>query len=104
MQLWRFLANERVTVDKLIEGWSERTRGATVGRHALAIHDTSEIKFSTTEDDRRGLGKINKGHAYGVLLHAMIGVDADSGAMLGLAGGQIWTRKGDVETPLPSEP
>jgi len=99
MQFWRFVANERVTVDKLIEGWSDRTRGAAAGRHVLAIQDTSEIKFTTTADDRRGLGKVKKGKAYGALLHAMIGVDADSGAMLGLAGGQIWTRKGDVETP-----
>lgn len=97
MQYWRFIANKRVTVDKLIEGWSDRTRGAALGRHVLAIQDTSEIKFATTPDDRRGLGKVKKGMAYGVLLHAMIGVDAESGAMLGLAGGQIWTRPGDVE-------
>jgi hypothetical protein len=99
MQFWRFMANERVTVDKLIEGWSDRTRGAAVGRHVLAIQDTRELRFTTTADDRRGLGKVKKGNAYGVLLHAMIGVDADSGVMLGLAGGQIWTRQGDVETP-----
>ena len=99
MQFWRFMANDRVTIDKLIEGWSDRTRGAAVGRHILAIQDTSELKFTTTPDDRRGLGKVKKGNAYGVLLHAMIGVDADSGVMLGLVGGQIWTRQGDVETP-----
>jgi hypothetical protein len=99
MQFWRFMANDRVTVAKLIEGWSDRTRGAALGRHILAIQDTSELKFTTTADDRRGLGKVKKGNAYGVLLHAMIGVDADSGVMLGLVGGQIWTRQGDVETP-----
>jgi hypothetical protein len=99
MQFWRFMANERVTVDRLIEGWSDRTCAAAVGRHVLAIQDTSELKFTTTADDRRGLGKVKKGNAYGVLLHAMIGVDADSGAMLGLVGGRIWTRQGDVATP-----
>ncbi len=104
MQFWRFMANERVTVDRLIEGWSDRTRGAAVGRHVLAIQDTSELRFSTTADDRRSLGKVKKGTAYGVLLHAMIGVDADSGAMLGLVGGQIWTRQGDVETPHAKRP
>jgi len=104
MQFWRFMANERVTVDRLIEGWSDRTRGAAAGRHVLAIQDTSELRFSTTADDRRGLGKVKKGTAYGVLLHAMIGVDADSGAMLGLVGGQIWTRQGDVETPHAKRP
>lgn len=98
MQFWRFMANDRVTVAKLIEGWSDRTRGAAVGRHVLAIQDTSELRFTTTADDRRGLGKVKKGNAYGVLLHAMIGVDADNGVMLGLVGGQIWTRQGDVET------
>jgi hypothetical protein len=104
MQFWRFVSNPRVSVEKLIEGWSERTQEAAVGRHVLAIQDTSELKFATTEDDRRGLGKVKKGSAYGVLLHAMIGVDADSGALLGLVGGQIWTRQGDVETPHAKRP
>jgi hypothetical protein len=99
MRYWRFLANERVTLDKLIEGWSAQTREAVRGRHVLAIQDTSGIKFSTTEDDRRGLGKVGKGNVYGVLLHAMIAVDADEGDCLGLVGGKVWTRKGDVEIP-----
>src|SRR5215813_4558280 len=99
MRFWRFLANERVTVEKLIEGWSGRTQVAAAGRHVLAIQDTSEIRFATTPENRRGLGKVKKGNSHGVLMHAMIGVDADSGALLGLVGGRIWTRKGDVETP-----
>jgi hypothetical protein len=104
MQFWRFMANDRVTVEKLIEGWSDRTRGTAAGRHVLAIQDTSELKFATTAEDRRGLGKVKKGNAYGVLLHAMIGLDADNGTLLGLAGGQIWTRQGDVETPHGKRP
>jgi Transposase DDE domain len=99
MRFWRFIANERVTVQKLIEGWSEQTRDAVCGRHVLAIQDTSEIKFSTTEDDRRKLGKIGKGNIFGVLLHAMMAVDADTGSCLGLASGKVWTRKGDVKVP-----
>ena len=99
MRFGRFLANPRVTVDRLIEGWSERTREAVAGRHVLAIQDTSEIKFATTEDDRRGLGKVKKGRSHGVLLHAMLAVDADDASALGLVAGQIWTRRGSVETP-----
>jgi hypothetical protein len=95
----RFINNPRVTVDKLIEGWSEQTRFAVSGRHVLAIQDTSEIKFSTTPKHRRGLGKVAKGNARGVLLHAMIAVDADTGSCLGLTGGKVWTRKGDVQMP-----
>ena len=77
MQFWRFLANERVTADKLVEGWSDLTRSAAVGRHVLAIQDTSDIKFATTADNRRGLGKVGKGNIYGVRLHAMLAVESD---------------------------
>ncbi len=98
MRFGRFLANRRVTVDKLIEGWGEQTRGAVAGRHVLAIQDTSEIRFATTGDDRRGLGKVKKGRSHGVLLHAMLAVDADSGAALGLVAGRVWTRRGTVAT------
>jgi len=99
MGFWRFVNNPQVTVDKLIEGWSQQTRAAVSGRHVLAIQDTSEIKFSTTRKHRRGLGKVAKGNAHGVLLHAMMAIDADTGSCLGLAGGKVWTRKGDVKTP-----
>lgn len=99
MRFWRFLANERVTADKLVEGWSDLTRAAAAGRHVLAIQDTSDIKFATTADNRRGLGKVGKGNVHGVRLHAMLAVDADNGALLGLVGGQVVTRQGDIDTP-----
>jgi hypothetical protein len=99
MRFWRFVNNARVTVEKLIEGWSSQTRIAARDRHVLAIQDTSEIKFATTPEDRRGLGKVGKGNVYGVLLHAMMAVDAQTGHCLGLVGGQLWTRSGDVKIP-----
>ncbi|HUZ13982.1 MAG TPA: IS4 family transposase [Caulobacteraceae bacterium] len=93
----RFLANARVTVDKLIEGWGPAAGSACAGRHVLAIQDTSEINFTTTPARRRGLGEIGKGNGRGVLLHAMLGVDAETGSVLGLVTGRIWTRGGRVE-------
>jgi hypothetical protein len=99
MRFWRFLANASVTVEKLTEGWSEQTPQAAAGRHVLAIEDTCEIKVATTPENRRGLGKIKKGNVHGVLLHPLLAVDADSGAVLGLAGGTVWTRQGEVTTP-----
>ena len=92
MRFWRFLANGRVTIDKLIAGWSEETRQAVAGVHVLAIQDTSEIRFATTQENRRGLGPVKKGSCFGVLLHAMIAVDARSGGLCGLVGGHVWTR------------
>jgi hypothetical protein len=91
-------------VDKLIEGWSAQTRMASRDRHVLAIQDTSDIKFATTPDDRRGLGKVGKGNIFGVLLHAMMAVDANTGRCLGLVGGKLWTRPGDVTIPHGKRP
>jgi len=93
----RFLANRRVTVDRLIEGWGDQTAVAATGRHVLAIQDTSEINFRTTSKRRRGLGKIGKGGGRGVLLHAMLGLDANTGSCLGPVAGRIWTRRGLVK-------
>lgn len=88
----RFLANPRVTVDALIEGWGERTAVACAGRHVLAIQDTSDFNFRTTAARRRGLGEIGKGVGRGLVLHAMLAMDAESGGCLGLVSGRIWTR------------
>jgi hypothetical protein len=90
----RFLANDKVTAERVIECWSEATAAAVVGRHVLAIQDTSEINFTTTAARRRGLGEIGKGNGRGVLLHPMMAVDAADGTCLGLLAGQVWTRKG----------
>jgi hypothetical protein len=93
----RFLGNRRVTLEALIEGWGAATSQACAGRHILAIQDTSEINFSTTKQHRRGLGEIGKGNTHGLLLHAMLGVDAETGGIVGLAAGRIWTREGRVQ-------
>lgn len=100
----RFLANPKVTVARLIAGWGERTAVAASGRHVLAIQDTSELNFRTTPERRRGLGEIGKGVGRGVLLHAMLALDADDGSCLGLVTGALWTRQGRVETPAKARP
>jgi hypothetical protein len=100
----RFLANERVTPESLIEGWGRSTAIAAHGRHVLAIQDTSELNFRTTPENRRGLGEIGKGVGRGVLLHAMLGLDAETGGLLGLVAGRIWTREGRVDVPHAKRP
>jgi len=95
----RFLANRKVTIERLIGGWSDKTAVAVTGRHVLAIQDTSEINFRTTPGRRRGLGEIGKGGgARGLLLHAMLAIDAQTGGCLGLVAGRIWTRRGRIKT------
>jgi hypothetical protein len=95
----RFLANPRVTVEALLDGWGAELSQGCAGRHILAIQDSSEINFTTTKERSRGLGEIGKGSGRGILLHAMLGVDAETGGILGLAAGRIWTRDGRVTVP-----
>jgi hypothetical protein len=97
--LSRLLSNERVTVERLIEGWGQAAAGACGARHVLAIQDLSEVNFGVRAGDRRGLRPIGHGDARGVLLHVMAAVDAEDGALLGLVSGRVWTRPGLVGTP-----
>lgn len=100
----RFLAHPAVTVERLIEHWGELTTLAVAGREVLAIQDTSEISWRTSAAHRRGLGPVGKGNKHGLLLHAMLAVDADSGQCLGLVDGRIWTRAGRQTTPHQRRP
>jgi len=100
----RFFANPKVTAAGIVVGWSDRTGAACAGRHVLAIQDTSEVKFPTTAQRRRSLGPVKKGKAYGVLVHAMVAVDAASGSCLGLVGGDVWSRDGVNPTPHRQRP
>ena len=54
----RFLANPNVTVAALLDGWGKQTARLAASRHVLAIQDTSEVHFRTTEGRRRGLGEV----------------------------------------------
>ena len=100
----RFFANKKVTAEKIVASWSERTGAASAGRHVLAIQDTTAVTFDTGKDCRRGLGQLNQGNAHGVLAHVMMAVDADSGACLGLVGGSVWNREGLVTTSSDDRP
>ncbi len=92
----RFLANPNVTVAALPDGWGEQTARAATSRHVLAIQDTSAVHFRTTEGRRRGLGEVGHGNIHGLLVHAMLALDAATGSCLGLVGGRVWTRSGHV--------
>jgi hypothetical protein len=100
----RFLSNPQVSVERLIEAWGEPTSVACAGRHVLAIQDTTELNFRTRPEERRGLGKIGKGVGHGLLLHAMLAVDADMGGCLGLVTGRTWTRAEVATVPHEKRP
>jgi hypothetical protein len=61
-----------------------RTAGAVAGREVLAIQDSSELVFGGKRVRARGFGPIGRGGGTGgLLLHAVLAVDAMTGALLG---------------------
>lgn len=104
IQYGRLLDNDKVSLEALLAGWGEQTAVAAAGRHVLAIQDTSEINFKTRPERQRGLGEIGKGTGRGLLLHAMVAVDADSDVCIGLVAGKLWTRQGRVTVPHDRRP
>ena len=80
IRLSRFLRNPRVTHQEMTATAAARTAERARGRHVLAIQD------STTLRDDGGLNSL--------LLHAMIAVDAQDGALLGPVDASFLQRQG----------
>jgi hypothetical protein len=91
----RFLGSPQVSPEELIAGFAERTAQAALGRAVVAVQDTTEINFRGRSAARRGLGPAGDGISLGFFIHPVIAVDADSEAVLGPVGVEIWTRGAD---------
>jgi Transposase DDE domain len=78
IRLTRFLRNARVRPQEMVSSAAERLGGRCADRHVLAIQDTTVVKSE-------GGG--------GLYLHACVAVDADDGAILGLAHAQFLKRE-----------
>ena len=79
VRLTRFLRNDAVTCSEMLVGAAERTAERCVGRHVLAIQDTTVLRS-------HGGG--------GDYLHVVLALDAEDGAILGLIDGQFLERDG----------
>ena len=88
----RLLRNPRVTYEKIVAAAAKRTARAVAGRHVLLIEDTSEINYEAKRGRKHGLGRVGNGTDVGLFIHPTIAVDAQDGAVLGLAAAQIWCR------------
>ncbi len=88
----RFLGNPKVTAAEIVASASQLVGERARGLHVLAIQDTTEVNFQRHAGRVQGLGPAGNGHDRGLFVHPVIAVAADSGALLGLAGAQLWTR------------
>jgi hypothetical protein len=101
---YRFVRNPRVGLDALVAGHFAQTRErVTQTKLALAIHDTTTLSFGDARVRRRtGLGRINRSDQ-GMLLHATLGVDAQTHAPLGVLDAHVWTRPEESRRALRKE-
>lgn len=95
MQFTRFLHNKTVTAEEIAEHAAERTAARAAGRDVVVVQDTSELSIGGRRAKANGYGPIGKGGALrGLLLHAVMAVDAGSGGVLGLVDAKVWNRTG----------
>ena len=83
VRIGRFLRNEKVTVEKIVEQALLDTASRVDGLHILAIQDTTSFR-----DDGSGNSLVG---------HSTIAVEAEHGALLGLIDAQIIERSGSGE-------
>ncbi len=77
IRLTRFLRNDAVTPEEMLAQAARRTSERCAGRHVLAIQDTTVLRSAGGGGD---------------YLHAVMALDAEDGAILGLIDGQFLTR------------
>lgn len=88
----RFLLNKSVTVEEMVSHQAMLLAKAAMGRHVLAIQDTSEINYEAQRGRKRGLGTVGNGTDVGLFVHPVLAVDAQTKECLGLIGAQVWRR------------
>lgn len=89
IRLTRLLRNEAVTAEAMVAEAGRRTAERCVGRHVLAIQDTTVVRSA-------GGG--------GLYLHPVIAVDADEGALLGLVHAAFLSRSAGRAADRRSKP
>jgi len=104
MAAHRYLSSPYVTSQGVLEALGSRTGEACAGRRVVAAQDTTEVSFSSKLAGRRGLGPAGNGVSPGFFIHAVVAVDAEDGAMLGVVGGSLWTRGGEAVSQRAKRP
>jgi hypothetical protein len=100
----RWLNNPNVTANEIALHSGEVLSDRVAGLHVLAIQDTTELNYAKHAGRVRGLGPSGNGRDPGLFVHPVLAIDAGSGALLGLAGMQIWTRQGPASPDYRCQP
>jgi hypothetical protein len=100
----RWLNNEKVAVGEIAAQAGEALSGRVAGLHVLSIQDTTEVNYAAHAGRVHGLGPAGNGEDPGLFVHPVIALDAGSGALLGLAGMQVWTRTAPARADYRAQP
>ena len=100
----RYLSSCCVTTQGILEALGARTGEACAGRRVVAAQDTTEVSFSGKSAGRRGLGPGGNGESAGFFIHAVVAVDVEDEAVLGVVGARIWTRGAERVRPRADRP
>jgi hypothetical protein len=93
----RFLSNEKVTTQNLIESATNRCSELVAGRSVLVINDTTDFnfrdhyKYLSTQDEH--LGPMSNEGDLGFFLHPALVIDTEQEMGLGFSHIKIWNRK-----------
>jgi len=94
------LRNHSVTAAEMAAYAAERTAARAAGRDIVVVQDTSELALGGRRAKASGYGPVGKGGAVrGLLLHAVLAVDAGTGGVLGLVDAKVWNRTGGKTKP-----
>ena len=94
---YRFLHNERVSEDDIVQNMQANCRAACHGRYVVCVQDTTSINLSShsgriqhTEDIGTTNTKQKKG--LGFFLHPCLVIDAGQGTPYGYSDVKVWNR------------
>jgi hypothetical protein len=88
----RWIRHKEVTPARLIDTEKSRVKELTTGRHILGIQDTTEINYESHNGRAHGLGTVGNGKDIGFFMHPLIALDANKGAVIGVAEIEFWNR------------
>lgn len=100
---YRFLANEKVEEEKLIETAIEKSSYLSIDKDVLVLQDTSEFDLNNHRKRLKpgsGIGVTGNNKNLGFFLHGSLALDASSETMLGYSNIQIWHREADRPNKL----
>ena len=89
----RFLDNDAVSRDTLIDGIVGPTSKACANKHVLHIEDSFQLNYDAVKDKVTGLGTITNGSKQGFFIHPVLAIDANYGGVLGISAFHAWNRE-----------